>query len=216
MKNIILFDLDGTITDPKVGITKSVQYALRYFNIDVENLDDLVKFIGPPLRQSFKSFYGFDDTNVEEAVEKYRERFLEKGIYENVMYDGIDTMLKNLKESGKTLLIASSKPTVQVIKVLEYFSLIDFFTFISGAELNGERSDKEELILYAFENNNIKDLDSCIMVGDRKHDIIGAKSVGIDSIGVLHGYGGFDELSEAGATHIVKNVAELSSLLYNL
>ena len=163
MKNIILFDLDGTITDPKVGITKSVQYALRHFDIDVENLDDLVKFIGPPLRQSFKSFYGFDDMNVEEAVEKYRERFLEKGIYENVMYDGIDIMLKNLKESGKTLLIASSKPTVQVVKVLEYFSLIDFFTFISGAELNGERSDKEELILYAFENNNIKDLDSCIM-----------------------------------------------------
>ena len=116
MKNIILFDLDGTISDPRVGITKSIQYALRYFDIDVENADELCKFIGPPIRQAFKEFYGFDEVKTEKAVEKFRERFLVKGLYENVLYDGIDTMLKQLYESGKTLIIATSKPTIQARK----------------------------------------------------------------------------------------------------
>ena len=213
MKNIILFDVDGTITDPKEGITKSVQYALRHFGIVVDDPDDLCNFIGPPLRQSFRDFYGFDDTYVERAVEKYREYYLDKGIYENVLYDGMDVMLDKLVQQSKTLLTASSKPIPQVEKVLEYFHVRKYFTFISGSELNGDRSDKKELILYALENANIRDLNDCIMVGDRKHDIIGANKVGIDSIGVLYGYGGLDELAEAEATFIVKNVAELSELL---
>ena len=213
MKNVILFDVDGTITDPKVGITKSVQYALRHFGIIINNPDDLCTFIGPPLRQSFKDFYGFDDTSAEKAVEKYREYYLDTGIYENFLYDGMDVMLEKLKQQGKTLLTASTKPTPQVKRVLEYFHIIKYFTFISGSEFNGDRSDKKELILYALENAKINDLNDCIMIGDRKHDIIGAKKVGIDSIGVLYGYGGLDELTEAEATFIVKNVAELSELL---
>ena len=215
MKDIILFDLDGTLTDPKVGITKSVQYALRHFNINVENPDDLCKFIGPPLRQSFKDFYGFDNAGAEEAVEKYRERFLDKGIYENIMYDGIDDMLGKLRNSGRTLIIATSKPTVLAKKVLEHFALDMYFSFDSGAELNGERSEKSEVIRYAFERNNIHDLRNCIMIGDRKHDIIGAKAVGITGVGVLYGYGSQDELTDAGADYIVKNVNELSDLLCN-
>lgn len=215
MKEIILFDLDGTITDPKVGITKSVQYALRCFDIYVDNPDDLCKFIGPPLRQSFKVFYGFDDAGANEAVEKYREYFLNKGIYENIMYDGMNVMLKKLKELGKVLLIATSKPTVQAEKVLSYFGLDKYFAYVSGAELNGDRSEKSEVILYALEKKNINDLCRCIMIGDRKHDIIGAKTVGMDSVGVLYGYGGFDELSEAKATFIVNDVNELSDLLCN-
>ena len=213
MKDVVLFDLDGTITDPKVGITKSVQYALRHFGINIDNPDDLCKFIGPPLRQSFKDFYDFDDASTEIAVEQYREYFLDKGIFENVLYNGIDIMLKKLKQQGKTLLIASSKPTPQVEKILEYFCICEYFSFISGSELNGDRSDKKDLILYALEAVGIKGMNNCIMVGDRKYDITGAKSAGIDSVGVLYGYGGLDELTKAGASYTVKNVTELSELL---
>jgi len=213
-KDILLFDLDGTITDPKVGITKAVQYALRSFGINVENAnDDLCKFIGPPLRQSFKDFYGFDTDKAEKAVEKYREYFLEKGIYENTMYEGMDVMLDKLKKQGKTLIVATSKPTRLAERVLSHFKLDHYFTFVSGAEMNGDRSEKIEIILYAFEKNKINDLERCIMVGDRKHDIIGAKKAGIDSIGVLYGYGGRKELSDAGATHLAGSVAELEKLL---
>ena len=215
MKNIILFDLDGTLTDPKVGITKSVRYALRHFGIYADDLDELCKFIGPPMRKSFKEFYGFDDEAANRATEKYRERFLEKGIYENVMYGGIDVMLKNLKASDKTLFLATSKPTEQAERVLEHFGLAEYFSFVSGAELDGERSEKWEVIQYALERNDIRDRDACIMVGDRKYDITGAKSAGIDSVGVLYGYGGLAELSDAGADYIVKNVAELTELLCN-
>ena len=215
MVDIILFDLDGTLSDPKVGLTKSIQYALKSFGIHIENPDDLVKFIGPPIRSAFKDFYGFDDADAEKAVEKFRERFLVKGLYENTMYDGIDTMLQKLKSADKTLIVATSKPTIQAKEVLSYFNLDKYFTYVSGSEMNGDRSDKSEVIQYALEQNNIDDLSRCIMVGDRKHDIIGAKTVGMKSIGVLYGYGGYDELSEANADHIVKTVSELSDLLYS-
>lgn len=213
MKDTILFDVDGTLTDPRQGITTSVQYALRHFGIDVPEPDDLCKFIGPPLRQSFREFYGLNDADTEIAVAKYREYFLDRGIYENRMYDGIDTMLQTLKQQGKTLLIASSKPTGQVQAVLRHFHLQGYFTFISGSKLNGDRSDKKELIRYALENTAAGSIQNCIMVGDRKHDIIGAAGVGMDSAGVLYGYGGREELSKAGATHMVKDVAELAALL---
>jgi len=213
MKNIILFDLDGTITDPKVGITKSIQYSLESFGINIEDPDDLIKFIGPPIRPAFKTFYGFDDAGAEKAVEKFRERFLVKGIYENVVYDGIDTMLQKLINAGKTLIIATSKPTIQAKTVLSHFNLDKYFAYVSGSEMNGDRSDKSEVIQYALKQNNINDLSRCVMVGDRKHDIIGAKTAGMESVGVLYGYGGHDELSEANADYIVKDVDELSYLL---
>lgn len=213
MKNIILFDLDGTITDPKEGITKSIQYSLASFGINIENPDELIKFIGPPIRPAFKEFYGFDDAGAEKAVEKFRERFLVKGLFENIMYDGIDILLEKLKAAGKTLIIATSKPTVQAKIVLEYFNLDKYFAYVSGSEMNGDRSDKGEVIRHALAQNNISDISRCIMVGDRKHDIIGAKSVGMQSIGVLYGYGGYDELSDAGADYIVGSVDELSVLL---
>ena len=213
MKNTILFDLDGTLTDPKVGLTKSIQHALKSFDINVENPDDLVKFIGPAIRPAFKQFYGFDDAGAEKAVEKFRERFLTKGIYENVMYDGVDIMLQKLKDAGKTLIIATSKPTIQAKTVLSYFNLDKYFTYVSGSEMNGDRSEKNEVMQYAIEQNNITDLSCCIMVGDRKHDIIGAKTVGMKSVGVLYGYGGYDELSKAEADYIVKDIDGLSDLL---
>jgi len=213
MFSTILFDLDGTLTDSKTGIIKSVQYALDYIGIKAGNNNDLSNFIGPPIRQSFKEFYDFDDNTVEKAVEKFRERYFSVGVYENEMYKGIDVLLSMLKGKGKTLLVATSKPVPLANTVLSHFRIDNYFTFVSGAEMNGNRSEKTEVIEYALEQNNIIDLSSCIMIGDRKHDIIGAKSVGIKSIGVLYGYGGFEELSEAGADYIVKNVNELSELL---
>ena len=214
--DVFLFDLDGTVTDPKEGITKSVQYALEYFGITVENLEDLTKFIGPPLWQSFGEYYGFNKEETKIAVEKYRERYLVTGIYENFVYPGIVTLFENLTADGKTLLVATSKPTVVAEMVISHFELDKYFSFIGGSELNGERSDKSEVIQYTLEQNNIKDLNRCVMVGDRKHDIIGAKKVGITGIGVLYGYGDYTELSEAKADYIVKDVDELSELLLNL
>ena len=215
MKDIILLDLDGTLTDPKVGITKSVHYALRHFQIEVENLDELCKFIGPPLRHSFKNFYGFDDAGANAAVDKYREYYEAEGIHENVLYDGVDAMLQNLKALDKTLMLATSKPLVQAKRVLSFFGLTEFFSFVSGAELNGDRSEKREVISYALEQSGTRDVSRCLMVGDRKHDVIGAKAAGMDSVGVLYGYGDRAELAEAGATHIVQSVAELSEFLCN-
>jgi len=206
----IFFDLDGTLTDPKTGITKSVQYALKKCGVEVENADYLCPFIGPPLRDSFKKFYGFNDVDAENAVAFYREYFSEKGIYENSIYDGIREMLQELKSSQKTLILATSKPTVYATEILKYFNIYEYFTFISGSELDGSRSKKSEVIQYAVEKNNISDLSEIIMVGDREHDIIGAKEVGISSIGVLFGYGDYDELQRAKADFIVGDAKELA------
>jgi haloacid dehalogenase superfamily, subfamily IA, variant 1 with third motif having Dx(3-4)D or Dx(3-4)E len=213
MAKYILFDLDGTLTDPKGGITKSVQYALRKFEITVDDPDSLTNFIGPPLKNSFKGFYGFDDEDAESAVTEYRKYFSEKGIYENAIFDGIDEMLKALRDAGKTIILATSKPRVYAGQILKHFNIYDYFTFVSGSELDGSRTEKYEVIKYALEQNNITDLSSVVMVGDREHDILGAKKMGVASIGVLFGYGDYAELSDAGADVIVSDVAELKSVL---
>jgi phosphoglycolate phosphatase len=212
----ILFDLDGTLTDSKAGIIKSAQYALESFGIEIENTDDLTQFIGPPLRQMFKELYNFNDTDVEKAVEKFRERYFSIGVYENEMYKGIDVLLGKLKDRSKTLFVATSKVTTLANTVLSHFKIYNYFSFVSGAEMNGDRSEKTEVIKYALEQKNITDLSGCIMIGDRKHDILGAKTFGMKSVGVLYGYGGFEELSEAGADYIVKDVNELSELLLSI
>ena len=212
-KQFLLFDLDGTLTDPKVGITKSVQHALAHYGITVDNRNDLLPFIGPPLRDSFKQFYGFSDEGATGAIDKYREYFSETGIYENSVYPGIDHLLETLNNQGKTLILATSKPTVYAKRILQHFHIDQFFTFISGSELDGRRTDKSEVIQYAFAHCPDATLDNAVMIGDRKHDITGANKVGIDSIGVLYGYGDYEELSAAGATRIVKDVSELLSTL---
>ena len=212
-KEFIFFDLDGTLTDPKTGITKSVQYSLKSFGIDINDPDELVAFIGPPLRDSYKKYYAFSDADSEKAVEKYREYFSEKGIFENAIYDGIADLLKLQAASGKTLTVATSKPTVYAEKILKHFNIEAYFRFVAGSELDGRRSKKDLVIQYALDNLNISDKNKVIMVGDREHDILGAKELGIDSIGVLYGYGDYKELSEAGATYIAADVNELSELL---
>jgi len=208
----ILFDLDGTITDPKEGITKSVQYSLKNFGIIVDDADTLTHFIGPPLRDSYKKYYGFSDAETETAVAKYREYFSEKGIFENTLYSGMDILLKNLHDAGKQLIIATSKPTIYAKQILEYFKIDLYFDFVSGSELDGRRSKKSEVIQYALDNMNISSTEKAIMIGDREHDIIGANEIGMDNIGVLYGYGNLQELTDAGVTYIAKSVCHLSEL----
>lgn len=211
--NYLLFDLDGTITDSATGITRCVEYALNYFGIQVSDLHDLLPFIGPPLLDSFKEFYHFTDEQAVIATEKYRERYKDKGIYENELYPGIEELLAQARQNGKTVILATSKPEIFARRILDYFKLSDYFSFIAGSGLDGSLHTKTDVINYILQSNKIADLSSVIMIGDRKHDIIGAKNVGIDSIGVLYGFGDYDELSEAGATHIVKDIAELRNLL---
>lgn len=211
--NYLLFDLDGTITDSATGITRCVEYALNYFGIQVSDLHDLLPFIGPPLLDSFKEFYHFTDEQAVIATEKYRERYKDKGIYENELYPGIEELLAQARQNGKTVILATSKPEIFARRILDYFKLSDYFSFIAGSGLDGSLHTKTDVINYILQSNNITDLSRVVMIGDRKHDIIGAKNAGIDSIGVLYGFGDYDELSEAGATHIVKDIAELRNLL---
>lgn len=212
-KTVLLFDLDGTLTDPGVGITKSVKYALDYFNIHTQNLKEHYRFIGPPLLQSFMKYYGFSEEQAQTGVEKYREYFRDTGIFENEPYQGIDRLLDCLSKAGRRLIVATSKPKVFADRILERFNLMQYFDMVCGSELDGTRVNKGEVIRYALDKAGIVDLGKVIMIGDREHDIIGAKEAGIDSIGVLFGYGSYDELHGAGATYIVDTVEELKNLL---
>lgn len=210
---IILFDLDGTLSDPKVGITKSVQYALQKMDIDEQDLDKLECFIGPPLQISFADYYHFGEKMTRKAIDLYRERFIEKGMYENELYSTITNLLKSLKEKNATLVVATSKPTVFSERILSHFKIDEYFDLVVGSNLDGTRTAKTEIIQYILDHYHEYPLDDFIMIGDRKHDIIGATSTGIDSIGVTYGYGSFKELTESKPTYIVKSVEQLSGIL---
>lgn len=210
--DVILFDLDGTLTDSSQGIINSIIYALDKLNIPVENTDSLRRFLGPPLHDSFKEF-GLDDEEIKSAITYYRERFSTKGIYENQVYDGIIPMIAKLKKCGKRIVLATSKPQKFTDIIMSYFELDRYFDFIAGSNLDGTRSKKAEVIKYALDSCRITDISKVVMVGDRKQDIVGAEIAGIDSIGVLYGYGDYDELKTAGATYIVNSVTELKNML---
>ncbi len=213
-KSTILFDLDGTLTDPMIGITKSVQYALKKYGIIEEDLWNLTKFIGPPLSHSFQKYYGFSEEEARQAVIYYREYFAPIGKFENVVYDGIPEMLALLKETGFTLAVATSKPEVFAKDILVHFELDQYFDFIGGALLNG-RTDKAEVIAYVLDTLKVEKED-VIMVGDREHDIIGAVKNQLDSVGVLYGYGDRVEHEAAGAGYVVETVEELKKYLLSL
>lgn len=207
----ILFDLDGTLTDPMMGITKSVRYALNYYGIEVNDLNDLLPFIGPPLRDSFQEYYGFDEAKANEAVEKYREYYKNDGIFDNKVYRGMKECLQTLKDNGKKLYVATSKPEFFAKQIIEHFSLSEYFEYIGGSEFNS-REKKAEVIEYVLKTNQI-DNNDVIMVGDRKHDIIGAHENKIPCVGVLYGYGTEDELKQYQADYLVASVEELTELL---
>lgn len=209
----VLFDLDGTLTDPVEGITNSIIYALKKYNIEISGREELYKFIGPPLLESFEKYYGFSKEEAKKAIEYYREYYKDKGIFENLVYDGCEDLLKELKDKGLLLIVATSKPEVFAKKILEYFDIAKYFTFIAGSNLDGSRVKKGEVIEYALKCCNIVDLSKALMIGDREHDIIGAKSIGIASIGVLFGYGDRNELENAGADFIAETVADIKKFL---
>ena len=208
----LFFDLDGTITDPKTGITHSVQYALKAFGIPVDDPDRLCGFIGPPLKDSFMHFYGMDESDAVLAVAKYREYYTDRGMFENIVYDGVEDLLSSLQSAGKRLVLATSKPTVYATEILRHFGLLSYFDFISGSNLDLTRCDKAEVIAYALEKTGVSP-DHTVMIGDRFHDVVGAKKTGLDSVGVLYGYGSREELEQYGAGHLVEDIPSLKELL---
>jgi phosphoglycolate phosphatase len=209
----ILFDLDGTLSDPKIGITKSIQFALDRMGISVDNLDELDVFIGPPLQQSFSDYYSFNEAQTQTAITHYRERFSDVGMYENTLYDHIPALLQELKEHGHNLVVATSKPTVFAEEILKYFKIHHHFDLIVGSNLDGTRTAKTEIIQYILNHNGQHPSEAFIMIGDRKHDIIGAHNTGIDSIGVTYGYGSIEEMTQINPTYQVSTVSELRGLL---
>jgi phosphoglycolate phosphatase len=196
----IYFDLDGTLTDPKPGITRSIQYALqRLEHPTIPTEDELTWCIGPPLRTSFVRLVG--DHAADRAVALYRERFSDVGLYENRVYDGIGEVLTTLGASGHRLFVATSKAHVFADRIIDHFGLRDHFEHVFGAELDGTRADKSHLLEHALKQASV-DPAKTLMIGDRSHDMVGAKNNGMKGIGVLYGYGSRDELLEAGAHDI--------------
>ena len=216
MKKYLLFDLDGTLTDPKLGITTCVQYALKSFGIEEPDLDKLEPFIGPPLKDSFMNFYDMSEEQAEEAIAKYRERFQDIGLFENQIYEGVPEMLRTLQSKGLFLAVASSKPTVFVERILEHFQIRKYFKVVVGSELDGTRVNKDEVVQEAL-NRLFGDAPiekkQVYMIGDRKFDVEGAKAMEIESVAVTYGYGSMEELKAAKADYIVRSVEELQSFL---
>lgn len=211
MIKYILFDLDGTLTNPKEGITKCVQYALKHFGIERE-CDELISFIGPPLKEQFMQYASLTEEEGIKAVEIYRERFAPIGIFENELYDGILPMLESLKNQGKILAIATSKPAVFAEKISRKYGIEPYLALLEGSELDGRNTDKALVIKNAMEKLGATKEDT-IMVGDREHDVIGARKNGIDCIGVSYGFGKDGELEESGALKIAHTPYELLKIL---
>ncbi|EOO22947.1 HAD family hydrolase [Bacillus cereus] len=209
MYTTFLFDLDGTLTDPKEGIINAVLYVLEKMGIEEVNISELDSFIGPPIQQSFADRYNMNEIEVERAVFYFREYLKRSGLLENKVYDGIPILLQELKDAGNRLFVATSKPTVFAKQVIEHFQLTSFFEEIVGSNLDGTRIKKEEIIAHILQQNEGLNKEEVVMIGDRKHDIIGANHNGIASIGVLYGYGSENELIEVSATHIAKDIEEL-------
>ena len=216
MYKVVLFDLDGTLTDSREGICKSVQYAMVKLGKPAPSLEELECFIGPPLKMSFRDFYHITGEEADRGVAFYRERYSAVGKYENMPYDGIPFMLATLKEAGYILAVASSKPEVYVEDILKHFELYDYFHYVVGSDMEGKRGDKEEVIEEVFKRMGLDEVSrkrDAVMVGDRYFDINGARYFGLDSVGVTYGFSKEGELKEAGATHVVDTVEELQKLL---
>lgn len=214
MYDVILFDLDGTLTDSGPGITNSVAYSLKKYGIEVTDRTELYKFIGPPLKESFEKYYGFSAEDSRKAVEYYREYYTDKGIFENAVYEGIEELLREIRKSGKKAVVATSKPEIFAKRILMHFDLAKYFEHIVGANMDETRTKKDEVISCVLQSLAISDRSNVLMIGDRKHDILGAKKNGIASLGVLFGFGDYEELEKAGANYIVKNVKDIYPIIF--
>lgn len=211
--DVVLFDLDGTLTDPGLGITKSVEYALNHYGITVKDRRELEHFIGPPLIDSFMGSYGFSKEQATEAVEVYREYFSVTGLFENEVYPHIPELLNALKKAGKILLVASSKPEVFVLRILEHFDLLRFFDGVGGAAMDESRTNKADVVEYILGKAGVTDRSRCILVGDRKFDVNGAHEAGMDAMAVTYGYGSPEELTAAQPEHIAHTPKEIERIL---
>lgn len=216
MLKYIFFDLDGTLTDPGLGITNSIFYALEKMGLELPPRESLYRFIGPPLMVSFTQFMGMTEEDAARATKLYREYFAAKGLLENKPYDGIDDLLAELHDKGYILCVATSKPEPFAVQIMEHFDLAKYFTHICGSTLGNERGTKTQVLEYL-----ISKLDDCtssntVMIGDRHHDIDGAKNVGLPSIGVLWGYGSAEEFAECGADHVASEMGELAEIIEKL
>ncbi len=210
LKNAILFDLDGTLTDSGEGIINCAQLALEHFGIQADDREALRRFVGPPLRESFPKF-GVPEDRVEEAVTVFRRRYLTVGKFENFPYPGIRTLLADLRAAGMDLYVATSKPETTAVEILTKFDLAGYFTKICGAELDGVRDTKDAVIAYLLES--LPEDAVPVMVGDTVFDVEGAKAHGIPTIGVTWGYGDPEEMRAAGATALVDSPETLKTLL---
>lgn len=207
----ILFDLDGTLTDPKEGIVNSILFALNKLNIHEKNISELETFIGPPLKESFVKRYNLTNELADKAMLYYREYFSVKGIYENKIYHGVKELLESLSDQHYKLFVATSKPTVFAVEVLRYFEIDSYFNEIVGSNLDNSLTDKTEIISYLLTAYGLQAGNS-IMIGDRKHDIIGAKNNSMKTIAVTYGYGSPEELLSHQPDFIVNNCKEIKAL----
>lgn len=212
--DLILFDLDGTLTDSGPGILNCLEYALQDQGIQVPEREEMRKLLGPPLVVTFRDAFGMNEEQVLQAIDKYRERYHDVGLFENSVYEGVPELLAELQGAGLRLATATSKPEYSATRILQHFELDQYFDFIGAAALDGSRDSKNLVIAHTLQNTNTHPSShNIIMIGDRHHDVIGAKEHGIDTIGVLWGYGDADELQSAGVIDIAKNPAELRDLL---
>ena len=204
----VLFDLDGTLTDPREGITRSIQYGLSKMGIDEPDLTQLEHFIGPPLLQAFMATYGFDEAKAWEAMGFYRERFAVTGLYENEVFEGVTPLLETLVGQGRQLFIATSKPQVYAREIARHFDFAKHFKVIYGSELDGTRTNKVELIRHLMAEQGLNPAHT-LMIGDRKHDLIGARDNGLDAAAVGYGFGSFEELSSFAPKYHFQTLTEL-------
>lgn len=209
----IFFDLDGTLSDSAPGIVNSVVYALTEMGTEITDRQQLKKFVGPPLPESFSQYFGYTPEQITQAVTHFRAYFQERGILENTMYTGADLMLQALSDAGKILIVATSKPEPFARVILNRYGIDRYFRYIAGCRIDETRTGKDEVIAYALNECGISDPSRVVMVGDRSHDVIGARKNGIDCIGVLFGYGDRQELESAGALGTVESFDELLALL---
>lgn len=209
----IFLDLDGTLTDPSEGITRGVMYALERFQIHEDNPKKLYSFIGPPLYDSFMQHYGFDLATAYKAIEYFQEYYAAQGMYENIPYPGICELLHAWQKEGRKLVLATSKPETFAVRILERFGMADAFTLMAGGDVAETRVEKKLVIAYAMERLGLTGSERCLMIGDRKFDVLGAAAHGIPALGVLYGFGTEEELHQAGARWLAKDVKELEALL---
>lgn len=209
----VFFDLDGTLSDSQTGIINAIRYALRSQNLPTD-IGDARRFLGPPLIDSMQNYLGHDRETAVVLVKQFREYYGSKGLFENTLYDGIQELLESLNNSGVRCILATSKGEPFALRILEHFGIRDLFSFVAAAALDGSRDAKADVLRHALNNTDLHNPAQAIMIGDRKHDVIGAHAVGLQCAAVLYGYGSREELENAGADHIIPTVADLRGLLH--